>query len=163
METFEIETASEEEQDLVRQIESRAVYLLSMREHGGKELRQKLLQKFPESENRPQLVDFVLDRCRQNNWLSDERFIEASVRLAMEKGQGPYKIKQALQAKTANTELIDAYLSLDDGDWAEMAQEALIKKYGDADKPREMKEQARRMRFLASRGFSQSQIWKAMR
>lgn len=163
METFEMEMASEDERELVKQIESRAVYLLSMREHGDKELRHKLLQKFPESENRPQLVDFVLDRCRQNNWLSNERFIESYVRLAMEKGQGPYKIKQSLQAKTSSMELMDAYLSLDDSDWAEMAQEVLIKKYGDADKPREMKEQARRMRFLASRGFSQSQIWKAMR
>lgn len=160
---FSLETASAEEIDLVKQMEARAVYLLAMREHGSKELKRKLKEKFPETENRPNLVDFVILTCQKNGWLSDERFVEISVRQGIEKGHGPYKIRQTLQQRTDASDLIEMYLEMDDSDWAEIAQAALEKKYGDAIKPKEMKEQARRMRFLQSRGFSQTQIWKAMR
>lgn len=160
---FSLETATPEERELVKQLEARSVYLLSMREHGSKELKRKLLEKFSETENRPSLVDFVIQTCQKNGWLSDERFIEVSVRHGIEKGHGPYKIRQTLQQRTDASGLIEDYLAMDDSDWADIAKEALEKKYGDANKPKEMKEQARRMRFLQSRGFSQSQIWKAMR
>jgi len=103
----------------------------------------------------------VLDKCVENNWLSDERYIETYVRQAMEKGQGPYKIRQTLRQRTHRDDLIDAYLAMDDSDWADLAKDALLKKYGAPVHSLERKEQARRMRFLQSRGFSQSQIWKA--
>lgn len=160
---FSLETATQEEIELVKQLEARAVYLLSMREHGSKELKRKLREKFPETENRPSLVDFVILTCQKNGWLSDDRFIEVSVRQGMEKGHGPYKIRQTLQQRTDASDLIEQYLALEDSDWVDIAQEALEKKFGDAFKPKEMKEQARRMRFLQGRGFSQSQIWKAMK
>lgn len=152
---------SDEDRALLLEMEQRAVRLLAMREHGEKELAQKLSQKFPLTENRPGLVDFVILTCRENGWLSEARFVESYVRQAKEKGQGPYKIRQALNQKTRDSDLIEAQLAEDDRDWAERAREALIKKYGDAQKPTQMKEQAKRMRFLQSRGFSQSQIYKA--
>lgn len=154
---------SEAAQSLAQEVESRAVFLLSQREHGRKELAVKLLQKFPLSEEFPGLIEMVLDRCAAQGWLSDERYVEAYIRQAMEKGQGPYKIKQALQMRTDRQDLVEAYLTLDDSDWADLAVSALVRKYGDSAKPLQAKEQARRMRFLQSRGFSQSQIWKAFR
>ncbi|KUJ75818.1 RecX family transcriptional regulator [Thiomicrospira sp. XS5] len=154
---------SEEAQTLAQEMEARAVYLLSLREHGRKELGYKLSQKFPLSEDYPGLVDIVLDKCEEHRWLSDERYVEAYVRQAMEKQQGPYKIKQALQMRTDRQDLVEAYLAMDDSDWADIATLALERKYGDTAKPSQAKEQARRMRFLQSRGFSQSQIWKAFR
>lgn len=147
--------------ELLQQLENRAVALLAIREHGRKELQYKLLQKCPEAQDQPGLVESALDELEQKGWLSDERYIEQYVRQACEKGQGPYKIRQALQQRSDANELIDGYLAMDDQDWAEIARDSLIKKYGDAQKPSEAKEQARRMRFLQSRGFSQSQIWKA--
>lgn len=151
--------------ELVKLIQARAVYLLAMREHGSKELNVKLLQKFDyaQSENLPFLVDFVISECQENNYLSDERFIESYVRVAIEKGQGPYKIKQELQLKTAELDLVNAYLDLDESDWIDVASSVLEKKYGDTRKPKQIKEQAKRVRFLQSRGFSQNQIWKAFR
>jgi regulatory protein len=154
---------SDDAQILAQEMESRAVYLLSQREHGRKELAYKLSQKFPQSEDYPGLVDIVLDKCEDQRWLSDERYVEAYVRQAMEKEQGPYKIKQALQMRTDRQDLVEAYLAMEDSDWADIAASALERKYGDTAKPSQAKEQARRMRFLQSRGFSQSQIWKAFR
>lgn len=160
--------------ELSKRIEAKAVALLAMREHGSKELQQKLLKKFPETpellseySEQPglvkQLVNDVLRICQENNWQSDERYLEQAVRNYVDKGHGPQKIRQKLQQTCYDSELISAALDWDESDWAELAQIVLEKKYGDAKKPVEQKEQAKRMRFLQSRGFAPSTIWKAFR
>ncbi|WEJ63306.1 regulatory protein RecX [Thiomicrorhabdus lithotrophica] len=160
--------------DLSKRIEAKAVALLAMREHGSKELQQKLLKKFPEtpeflSEYSEQpglvkrLVNDVLRTCQENNWQSDERYLEQAVRNYVDKGHGPQKIRQKLQQTCYDSDLISAALDWDESDWAELAQTVLEKKYGNAQKPAEQKEQAKRMRFLQSRGFAPSTIWKAFR
>ncbi len=145
---------------LAKVIESRAVYLLSMREHGDLELLRKLSQKFSEAKNYPDLVKTVLEICQKQGSQSDERYIQSYVRQAIAKGQGAYKIRQNLQGRTSQLSIVDAELSLDDEVWIELAQAVLEKKYGDIQKPSQRKEQAKRMRFLQSRGFTQSQIYK---
>ena len=160
--------------ELAKKIEAKAVALLAMREHGSKELKQKLLTKIPEtpellSEYAEQpglvglLVTDVLKLCQENNWQSDERYVEQAVRNYVNKGHGPQKIRQKLQQTCYDNSLISAALDWDESDWVELAQQALEKKYGDCKKPTEQKEQAKRMRFLQSRGFAQSTIWKAFR
>ena len=158
--------------DLSRQIEAKAVALLATREHGAKELQGKLLKKFPET---PQLlaqyqmsegdvaslVSDVVETCRINNWQSDERYLELAIRNYADKGQGPLKIRQKLQQCCADGNLISAYLDWDESDWVEIARQALIKKYGDCCKPTAQKEQAKRLRFLQSRGFTSGMVWKA--
>ena len=166
------------EMALVKQIESRAVYLLSMREHGDLELQKKLEQKLPDiarqvaeidsldtldASKLPCLVKMTLETCQKNHWQSDARYIEAFVRQAIEKGQGPYKIRQNLNGRTSHSDLVSAELDLDDDIWIEQAQVTLEKKYGDNRKPSQRNEQAKRMRFLQSRGFSPSHIYKAFR
>lgn len=159
---------------LSKQIEAKAVALLAMREHGAKELKQKLLTKFPETPEllaqyaeQPGLVkclvNDVIELCKTNNWQSDERYIEQAVRNYVDKGHGPQKIRQKLQQTCHDSALISAALDWDESDWIDLAQSILEKKYGDAKKPVEQKEQARRMRFLQSRGFAPSTIWKAFR
>lgn len=152
---------TDETERLKSTLEAKAVHLLSVREHGGKELAYKLQQKFPEAEKVPSLINEVLSHCQHQGWLSDERFIEAYVRQALDKGQGPLKIQQSLQLRTDREDLVQAALCFDDAEWAEIARSVLEKKYGDALRPKARNEQAKRMRFLQSRGFSASQIWKA--
>jgi len=160
--------------ELAKRIEAKAVALLAMREHGSKELTQKLLTKFPETSEllaeyseQPglvkQLVYGVIQTCQENNWQSDERYLEQAVRNYIDKGHGPQKIRQKLQQACYDSSLISAALDLDESDWAELAQSVLEKKYGDSKKPTEQKEQAKRMRFVQSRGFAPSTIWKAFR
>ncbi|WP_019556782.1 regulatory protein RecX [Thiomicrorhabdus arctica] len=163
-----------EVQALSKQIESRAVYLLAMREHGAKELKTKLVTKFPETsellatcKERPglvkNLVDDVLKKCQEHNWQSDERYIEHAVRNWAAKGNGPIKIRQKLQQASARDDLITMYLDWDESEWLELAKDVLIKKYGDTCKPEARNEQAKRMRFLQSRGFAPHVIWQAFR
>ncbi|MEA1988202.1 MAG: regulatory protein RecX [Pseudomonadota bacterium] len=160
--------------ELSKRIELKAVALLAMREHGSKELQQKLLKKFPETpellseySEQPGLVkrlaNEVLRTCQENKWQSDECYLEQAVRNYVDKGHGPQKIRQKLQQTCYDSSLISAALDWDESDWAELAQSVLEKKYGDAKKPTEQKEQAKRMRFLQSRGFAPSTIWKAFR
>ena len=167
-----VEDGFAENQALSQQIESRAVYLLAMREHGAKELKTKLVTKFPET---PELlaackelpglvksvVDDVLKKCQDNNWQSDERYIEQAVRNWAAKGSGPVKIRQKLQQASYRDDLITMYLDWDESEWLELAKDVLIKKYGDTCKPEARNEQAKRMRFLQSRGFAPHVIWQA--
>jgi len=154
--------------DFKQKIQGRAVYLLAMREHGDLELKQKLLQKFEAeakqlalSDRLSNLVDEVIEMCQKEHWQSDSRYIEAYVRQAFEKGQGPYKIYQNLQGRTSKRDEVEDALSLDDEIWIELAQSVLDKKYGNHLLPKQRNEQGKRMRFLQSRGFSQTHIYKS--
>ncbi|MEA3405120.1 MAG: regulatory protein RecX [Pseudomonadota bacterium] len=169
------ETSADQARNQLRQqIESRAVMLLAIREHGAKELKTKLIKKFPETESMLSetqepaglvkiLVEEVIESCQENNWQSDERYIEQAVRSLMEKGQGPMKIRQKCQQACQNSTLIEAYLEFESEEWLEMAKNVMLKKYGDLTKPASRNEQAKRMRFLQGRGFSSEVIWKVYR
>jgi len=169
-----VEDGFAEVQALSKKIESRAVYLLAMREHGAKELKTKLVTKFPETPELlasckelpglvKSLVDDVLKKCQDNNWQSDERYIEQAVRNWAAKGSGPVKIRQKLQQASYRDDLITMYLDWDESEWLELAKDVLIKKYGDTCKPEARNEQAKRMRFLQSRGFAPHVIWQTFR
>ncbi|WP_321276126.1 regulatory protein RecX [Thiomicrorhabdus indica] len=157
---------------LRQEIEARAVSLLAIREHGDKELKRKLKTKFPFSEavqakyqldeiTLSEMIIEVVEHCKAQNWQNDERFIEQAVLNLSHKGQGPMKIRQKLQQASSRSDLIEAYLDWDFEDWLETAREALLKKYGNLQKPESRNEQAKRMRFLQSRGFGSDVIWKA--
>lgn len=166
------------ERTLRQQIEAKAIALLAIREHGTRELRQKLLQKFAQepvfgdfannaeknSTGRvSELVDEVLAYCQEQNWQSDARYVEQAVASMMHKGQGPLKIRQKLQQACRDGGAIEAGLDIGQADWLEVMREALIKKYGDVHNPVSRNEQAKRMRFLQSRGFPAEWIWKVFR
>lgn len=160
--------------ELRRAMEGKAVALLAMREHGALELKQKLQSKFPETEDLlaetgespglvKRLADEVVAYCAAQNWQSDARYVEQAVRNYMDKGHGPLKIRQTLQRACDASASIDAHLDLEVADWLAIMQAVLIKKYGEASKPASRNEQARRMRFLQSRGFPGEWIWKLYR
>lgn len=161
-------------EQLFNRIESRAVLLLAIREHGAKELKTKLISKFPETDELlletqepagllKRLVEDVIEYCQSQGWQSDERYMEQVVSSMMEKGQGPNKIRQKLQQACQDSSLISHYLNLDTEVWLEVACEVVLKKYGDLSRPANRNEQAKRMRFLQSRGFSPELIWKVFR
>lgn len=142
-------------------LESKALALLAMREYGDLELMQKLAQKCPEA-TRDEIAEVLL-KCQTQNWQSDQRYVDAFVAFSCAKGHGPYKIRHALEPRTSHSDLVNAALDIDEEEWIEMASQVLAKKYGEGDAAHSAKEQASRMRFLQSRGFSQSQIWKAFK
>lgn len=159
---------------LQQTMESRAVALLATREHGDKELLQKLKQKFSAEYvrlteqagipggNFSQICENVLQKCQENNWQNDERYIEVAVTSLSQKGQGPLKISQKLKQTTSKTHLIRDYLDFGREGWAEIAREVLQKKYGET-KPDSLQTRAKWTRFLQSRGFEFDHINRAMR
>jgi len=59
----------------------KALYLLSMREHSEKELRDKLKSKAYKAED----IDSSIVRLKKENYLSDSRFCEAFIRSRLKK------------------------------------------------------------------------------
>ncbi|SHG01147.1 regulatory protein [Microbulbifer donghaiensis] len=130
-----------------------ALELLTRREHSRFELKQKLADKFPGAD-----FDALFERLHELNYQSDRRFAEVFARSRVQRGQGPLRIRRELQQRGIGSELIGGALEQADADWFALAAEQLQRKYRtpiSAALPRErqLKERARRSRYLAYRGF----------
>ncbi|AEG31276.1 regulatory protein RecX [Thiomicrospira cyclica] len=145
----------------VKVIVARAQGLLARREHGRKELAQKLRQKFSHCSQLETLLSQALDYCESQNWLSDQRYVESYLRMAQAKGQGELKCRQALLQSCGQLELIEMALRDYVQSSQAIAKQALEKKFGDTNRPANRKEFARRLRFLQGRGFSVTQCYQA--
>lgn len=138
-----------------------AVALLARREHSARELARKLHSRG----YTPPLVDSVLTRLAAERLQSDERYAEAYLHQRSEKGYGPLRIQAELQERGVGEQLIAECMrrALDEGeiDWYERAAAVYARKFGG--RPIEdVKERAKRQRFLYYRGFSHEQIAAAM-
>ncbi len=89
----------------------------------------------------------------QENLQSDSRFAESFVRQRFNRGYGPLRIRQEMRQKgLADTE-VESAMTAEDYDWHASAERVLKRKYGEA-LATELKEKARRSRFMQYRGFS---------
>lgn len=140
-----------------KDIELRAVNLLSRREHSRVELQRKMELRGFDSK----AIARVLDRLAERNWQSDERFTGSYIRHRVMQRQGPNKIRAELALRGISSDAIQCHFEEESVDWFALAKEALQRKFrepaGD-----DRKEFARRQRFLASRGFTMDHIRSAM-
>ena len=126
-----------------------AMDLLARREHSHRELRDKLKRRFPD----PDLVMQELERLREEHLQSDTRFAESFARQRVLRGQGPLRIRQEMRQRgLGDSEISEAIASLD-VNWFDLAAEVLEKKFGGLP-VEDIKERARRQRFMQYRGFS---------
>lgn len=130
---------------------------LARREHSQQELQRKLLNKGFESS----AIMPVLRVLAEQGLLSDERFTEAFINSRLQRGSGPVKIAMELQQRGVSDELVDCYLDERDTQWMQSAIEVRTKRFGPAI-PHDFKERARQMRFLQYRGFTLTQIQRAV-
>ena len=80
--------------------------MLARREHSGAELRVKLAAKgFPAD-----IINDALSDLYRSGWLSDERFVEAFLRVRSERGYGPVRIRAELKERGIDDELIAMHL-----------------------------------------------------
>jgi len=145
--------------DVHQQLINKGVELLARRERGAAELAAKLSARVPDASM--EAVAQAIVALKEKGWLDEQRFVEMAVHHHLQRGDGPLKIRHKLAGKLEETWRLDEALALSEADWAEAARQALIKKFGDAQRPREPKEVARRLRFLQNRGFTQAQCWAA--
>jgi len=134
-----------------------AVALLARREHSARELARKLQSR---GYVQP-LVDAALARLVKERLQSDRRYTEAYLHQRSEKGYGPLRIQAELQEHGVTEALIVECMrhAADEGeiDWYERAATVYTRKFGG--RPIEdVKERAKRQRFLYYRGFSHEQI-----
>jgi len=126
-----------------------AMNLLARREQSRRELEQKLVRRF----GKPELVDRVLQDLADEGLQSDRRFAESFLRQRIARGQGPLRIRQEVRQRGIDDAEINAALVSEAPDWFALAERVYRHKFGDTP-PADIKEKARRCRFMQYRGFT---------
>jgi|TARA_X000000368_G_scaffold191969_1_gene151357 regulatory protein len=133
-------------------IYNKSLDLLSRREHSRKEIKEKLLLRYENTEQ----INVVLEKLVSNNLINDSRFAEAYVLNRKRKGFGPKKIIFELISKGVKESIANEVVEIEGG-WIEAARSAFKKKYKD-DQNIETKEQLKQKTFLQNRGFGFKEI-----
>lgn len=143
-------------------VRERAMRLLVHREHGRKELEQKLLQR----ELPPDLIASALDKLAEEGLQCDTRFAESYTRMRIGRGHGANKIRADLYARQLEQSIAERAISSSGADWDQIALEALEKKFarelGSGFKL-DFEAKAKMQRYLYRRGFETSEIKAAIK
>jgi regulatory protein len=134
--------------DNLDEIRSRALKLLTTREHSRLELSRKLRRRGYAADD----VETVLDALIADDLLSEERLIAAYVAERLDKGFGPVRIRFELREKGLSDEQIEPYLSLEDEALMQCLGAVYRKRYGEQPIG-DRREYLKRSRFLEYRGF----------
>ncbi len=126
--------------------------LLARREHSRSELLEKLSRRFDKAQ-----LEAVLDVLVEDGLLSDQRFAEGFVRHRALRGHGPARIRQELRSRGVSEDTTALAFEANDINWLDILEDVVQKKFGDRHAD-DLKEKARRQRFLLYRGFSHDQI-----
>lgn len=135
-----------------RDVRIAAMDLLARREHSQRELCEKLQRRFE-----PEVVQSVIAVLISEGLQSDARFGEAYWRQRSGRGYGPLRIRQELRQRGLSDQLIAQSEAECDVNWYELLERTAQRKFGEAPAT-ELKEKARRQRFLMYRGFSPDMI-----
>lgn len=131
-----------------------AMDLLARREHSLAELQRKLRRRFADEEQ----VERQLQRLREENLQSDERYAGSYVRQRSARGYGPLRIRQEMLDRGLSEAAIGQAFAAEEVDWAALAVEVYHKKFGGQRVPQpgraDRREAARRIRFMQYRGFA---------
>jgi regulatory protein len=130
--------------------------LVARREHSTAEASAALLRKGYDAD----VVANTIAELQQERLLDDARYAEMLVRMLTGRGQGPQRVRHALQEAGIPAEGIAAALDTAP-DWSELAADVRRRKFG-AHVPRDWPGRARQMRFLQYRGFSKDHIASAL-
>lgn len=135
-----------------------ALRLLARREHGAKELNDKLKRKGFSEED----VKNALDYCDELGLQSDERFAEHYTRYRISCGFGPLKIGQELKSKGIDSDLTQKTLRQEQDNWLTHALSVWEKKCkGQLDLS--FNELQKQQRFLLYRGFDTDTIARVIK
>ena len=138
------------EQPTSADIRLAAMNLLARREHSFLELQQKLRRRFSDEA----LMLEVLERLREDNLLCNQRFAGSYLRQRLGRGHGPVRIRQELRERGVDDMDIERALQEESPDWPALAEQAYLRKFG-ASAPLDIRDKARRVRFMQYRGFYQ--------
>jgi regulatory protein len=126
----------------------KALALLARREQSRHELRTRLHR----DGYAPEEIEAALGALAEAGYQSDQRFGEMLVRSRIRQGYGPARLRAELRTHELGDEDIGELLTAADTDWPAQAAEQLRRRYGSG-APADYREFARRVQFLARRGF----------
>lgn len=136
-------------------LRSYAFAVLTRKEYSKADLTDKLLQY---AQHKDEVIELVEELAREN-YQSDQRVAEMTMRSQIRQGKGPNRIKLALRSKKLNKDLVQE--DLREIDWYQQAYELKVKKYG-TEVSKDPKIKAKQIRFLQYRGFEMDAIMKAI-
>lgn len=140
-----------------QKLRNRALYWLSKKEYSIHDFRVKL-DKVCEIE---ELKENLLEDFINKDWLNEQRYLESFVRNKIAMGLGLYRIKQELQQHGIKAEQTLLHVESLDVDWFEQAKQTYQRKYN-ASPVDDVKEKAKRFRYMQYRGFTPDEIKYAM-
>ncbi len=127
---------------------NKALELLSRREHSVYELKQKLKIKIIDLQTDE--LDEVIEKLKNQNLLSDQRFALAVIKQKSSQGYGPKFIELYLKNKFVSSNDYDIYEQ--NIDWIEICVNQIAKKIRSSSVS--LKEKEKISRFLSNRGFN---------
>ena len=98
----------------------------------------------------------MVGELSESGWQSDERYAGLLTRSRIAQGYGPLRIRAELSSRGVDEALIRAALEEADPDWSDIVRRLHDRRYSRP--PSTPKERASRYRYLASRGFTGSQV-----
>jgi len=129
--------------------------LLARREHSRAELSAKLLARGVD----PALVRETVQSLAEKGYVSDERYAQALCEQRREKGYGPLYVARELAARGVEEALIAGCVTFDDPAWMPALRRLCSRRPPAAG---DRAGEARQVRFLRSRGYTQEQIREAL-
>lgn len=137
-------------------LKGRALRLLSQREHSRVELERKL----GAFEEEPGTLAQALDELQAKGFISESRVIESVIHRRAAK-LGAIRIRQELQDKGLDSQMVEQAMNELRGSEYERAREVWRRKFGPA--PDSPAGPARQARFLMSRGFSAEVVRRVLK
>jgi regulatory protein len=133
--------------------------LLSNREYAVLEMQDRLLRKWPATEETRHAIEDVVSDLHSEDLLSNERFAEAFVRSRRIQFKGPFKIHAEMRARKVPEDLIHSVLNDQEESWVDLAV-SWLQKY--CKEKLDYQAKAKYYRRLTNRGFNHEQAMRAL-
>jgi regulatory protein len=127
--------------------------MLSRRDYSRHEIAQKLKTKGFETNE----IQTVITQMAEEGLINEQRFTESYIHWRRQKGLGPLRIAQELQARGIDADMIAEQLEITDNAWFAQARKVWLKHFK-GKIPSDFRLRAKQMRFLQYRGFTREQI-----
>ena len=136
-----------------RSVYDKALGLLARREHSERELKTKLAVRGHAAGE----AAVAIDRLREQEYQSDDRFAVSLARRRAAQGYGPRRIQAELKSHGLGDAVVRAVVAGVDIDWSSLAAGQLRRRFG-AGAPAGAAERGKRAEFLLRRGFDAATV-----
>lgn len=143
--------------DDLKKLKVKALAWLGRQEYSIAKFKRKLI----DIEATEEQIEAIVAEFTGQNWLSEQRYCEGFVRGRVSKGQGKIRIINDGRGHGLDEETLKQALTDNQTDWFEQARLTYYKRFGDTPY-KDIKEKAKRLRFMQYRGFTMEQVNYAM-